>query len=349
LVPTTKAPLRRSPVSTLSFDALFGDDSDGEDDEASPDGTASGSKAPAPPTLLHATRVRAAVQPAAAAAYARQLAAPSGALERKVAVATAAFLDSPAATAAVSAPDDGAEVTRLLAAALRAAGFSAVAVVAENAAAGGGATERAAGSPTADARTSLLQRSARHAFVAVDAGAGTRLRLTPSHGPRVHARRQTASTHTLSSHPPTHARPPLSLHSGASARFSEVLIVEPRLREQFELPRPDGVYAAVLAALPETYVGSEARLAALVKWMAARMRDAFTSANMTTPPWRAEAPLLAKWRLHERADAADDVQLLQAVLPYAGGRPTQAVHMVQRNGVPFVAHVAACTPTHVGG
>jgi uncharacterized protein (TIGR01615 family) len=297
-VNTAKTPQRGSPVSTLTFDALFGDDSD---DEAS-----------APTTTLFraTTRARAAVQPAAAAAYARQLAAlqQGSALEVKLADATAAFLASPAAVAAAAVPDGGAEATRLLARALRATGFSAVAVVAaDHVGAAGGTTPRAAGSPTADARTSLLQRAARHAFVAVD--------------------------------------PP----AGASTRFSEVLVVEPRLREQFELPRPDAVYGAVLAALPTTFVGSEARLAALVRWMAARARDSFAAADMATPPWRAEGPLLAKWRLHERADAGDDDVHQAVLLPLTTGRPAQAVRMVQRNGVPFLAHVAACTPPHAGG
>lgn len=85
----------------------------------------------------------------------------------------------------------------------------------------------------------------------------------------------------------------------AGSKSGTILIVEPRLREQFEVPRPDTVYTAVLAALPRVFVGTQARLAALVAWMAARMRDSFVNAGIAVPPWRAQCALLAKWRLQE--------------------------------------------------
>ncbi len=119
-------------------------------------------------------------------------------------------------------------------------------------------------------------------------------------------------------------------------------MVEPRLREHFEIPRADGVYAAVLAALPRIFVGTEARLATLVAWLAARMRDAFAAAGMAVPPWRAPRQLLALWRLHERGE--------EEAQRSADGR-SEAVVIMQRNGVPFTAHVAARTPEQlsVGG
>jgi hypothetical protein len=143
-----------------------------------------------------------------------------------------------------------------------------------------------------------------------------------------------------------------------------VLIVEPRLREQFETPRPTEVYSAVLAALPRVFVGTEARLALLVTWLAARLRDAFAAAAMALPPWRARVFLLAKWRLHELppatmreneepADGAACVaRRANALLPprpassssfgSAGGGGV--VIMQQRSGLTFTARVAACTP-----
>jgi hypothetical protein len=101
----------------------------------------------------------------------------------------------------------------------------------------------------------------------------------------------------------------------------------------------------VLAALPRIFVGTEARLATLVSWLAARMRDAFAAAGMAVPPWRAPRQLLALWRLHERGE-----EVAAAPERSADGR-TEAVVIMQRNGVPFTAHVAARTPEQlsVGG
>ena len=126
--------------------------------------------------------------------------------------------------------------------------------------------------------------------------------------------------------------------------------MEPRLREQFEIPRPSAAYAASLNVLPAVFVGSAQRLAFLVAWMAARLRAAFDAEGMHVPPWRSARTMLAMWRLDTHAGAAaakaaeSDVALL-----LAGGRAAprmavvEAMHM-QRNGAPYPVRVSACSP-----
>ena len=134
-----------------------------------------------------------------------------------------------------------------------------------------------------------------------------------------------------------------------------MLIVEPRLREQFEIPRPSAAYAACLDALPAVFVGTPQRLTALVAWMAARLRAAFTAADMHVPPWRSARAMLAMWRLDTPAGAAaaaaaeDEVETLLTMglfAPRAPALASAAMHL-QRNGAPFPVHVSACTPPAV--
>ncbi len=108
------------------------------------------------------------------------------------------------------------------------------------------------------------------------------------------------------------------------------------------------MYAAVLAALPDVFVGDEARLAALVTWLAARMRDAFAAADMAVPPWRAADALLAKWRLHE-GDVAVAPSAARAVPAPPPARGATQLVLMQRNGVPFTAHVAEASPARSAG
>ena len=116
--------------------------------------------------------------------------------------------------------------------------------------------------------------------------------------------------------------------------------MEPRLREQFEMPRPSPVLAAVLDALPPVFVGTERQLATLVTWMAERLREAFDAAGMALPPWRSASALLARWQLD--AAVADE----PPPQPQPQRAPAEAQQLVlrQRNGAPFTAHVSACSP-----
>ena len=122
--------------------------------------------------------------------------------------------------------------------------------------------------------------------------------------------------------------------------------MEPNLREQFEMPRPSPLFRSVLAALPDVFVGTEARLETLVTWLAERVRDAFAAAEMALPPWRQPAALLARWHLDTAASAADEAEQPPPPPPPPVAEPPRAreVVLLQRNGLPFVAHVSVCTP-----
>lgn len=112
--------------------------------------------------------------------------------------------------------------------------------------------------------------------------------------------------------------------------------MEPRLREHFEIPRPSLAYAASLQALPSVFVGTPRQLAALVAWMAARLRTAFAQAEMPVPPWRAARAMLKMWRLDTSEGAAaaraaeddDDIMLAEAA-----AEPPRALAAAQRGWV----------------
>ncbi len=186
---------RASPDSTLDFEALLFDTEGGEAAAAAWDGlspaagvtpmgvdTGRDARQQAPQDAPAPRRDGAAALPAAAAAYASQLAAPARGLEASVAAAAAAFLAQPPAPGTPprggggGCPADVQEALEL-AACLRAAGFASARAVWDERRAGspGGAATKAP-SPGAGAHATLLQRAARHAFVALDAEGAPRPR-----------------------------------------------------------------------------------------------------------------------------------------------------------------------------
>lgn len=81
-------------------------------------------------------------------------------------------------------------------------------------------------------------------------------------------------------------------------------VVEPDLASHFVIAQPTPAYAALLACLPPAFVGSPARLAALVDVLAAAAATAFEEQGLPLPPWRRARSLLSKWGLPEPAAAA---------------------------------------------
>lgn len=57
----------------------------------------------------------------------------------------------------------------------------------------------------------------------------------------------------------------------------------------------DRTLTTFLHPAADEFVGSEARVAMLVKFLCAEMAVAFAAAGRTVPPWRAEAAMLSKW------------------------------------------------------
>ena len=84
-------------------------------------------------------------------------------------------------------------------------------------------------------------------------------------------------------------------------------LVDPKFREQFEIAHASPRYAAVLAAAPADFVGTEERIVPLVELMCAEMSAAFRAAGATLPPWRQAGAMLSKWRPRRSEDAGSKV------------------------------------------
>lgn len=118
------------------------------------------------------------------------------------------------------------------------------------------------------------------------------------------------------------------------------LIADPSFRSSFQLSEMHTT-SAYAAALPtaEEFVGSEARLAALVKFLCSEMAAAFCAAGRSVPPWRAEASMLSKWLpsrfrdavmrpdvLEQAAKAAERAAAAAAVDADGAGNGSQQAH-----------------------
>ncbi|KXZ51549.1 hypothetical protein GPECTOR_12g512 [Gonium pectorale] len=75
-----------------------------------------------------------------------------------------------------------------------------------------------------------------------------------------------------------------------------VIIVDPELREQFEVAMPTPRYEALVSALPRVYVGAEERLPLVVEVLCDEMALALRSKGLVIPPWRESAAMISKWQ-----------------------------------------------------
>jgi uncharacterized protein (TIGR01615 family) len=64
------------------------------------------------------------------------------------------------------------------------------------------------------------------------------------------------------------------------------VIIEPRLREQFEIAHPTISYKTLLDQLPGEFVGPASKLRTLVEAVSIAMAEAFKEMEMSLPPWR---------------------------------------------------------------
>lgn len=83
----------------------------------------------------------------------------------------------------------------------------------------------------------------------------------------------------------------------------DMLLIEPTLRDEFHVVRPQRWYTQLIETLPNLFIGPPRQLAALIDFMAVRMEESFRACGMTSPPWRQKASLLARWELTQRASA----------------------------------------------
>jgi uncharacterized protein (TIGR01615 family) len=87
--------------------------------------------------------------------------------------------------------------------------------------------------------------------------------------------------------------------SSLSRSMSDVTIVEPHLRQHFEVGRPSPLYRRLLDDLPDVFVGGAEQLAVVVEFLCDQMSTSFMECGMSVPPWRSARALLSKWSLGE--------------------------------------------------
>ena len=73
------------------------------------------------------------------------------------------------------------------------------------------------------------------------------------------------------------------------------VVVELSFRAEFEVARAGAEYRALVAALPEVFVGRADRLRAVVKAMCAAAKQCMKENNMHMGPWRKHKYMQAKW------------------------------------------------------
>jgi uncharacterized protein (TIGR01615 family) len=72
-------------------------------------------------------------------------------------------------------------------------------------------------------------------------------------------------------------------------------LVEPCLRDHFEISSPPPAYKQLLDSLPLVFVGDKPRLTSLVTLLCQEMALAFCASGRMLPPWRQCRSMLSKW------------------------------------------------------
>ncbi|PUZ65156.1 hypothetical protein GQ55_3G200200 [Panicum hallii var. hallii] len=73
------------------------------------------------------------------------------------------------------------------------------------------------------------------------------------------------------------------------------VVIEPSFRAEFEMARGGAEYRALVAALPEVFVGRSERLRAVVRVMCDAARQCARESSMHMAPWRKHRYMEAKW------------------------------------------------------
>ncbi|XP_051225984.1 uncharacterized protein [Lolium perenne] len=82
------------------------------------------------------------------------------------------------------------------------------------------------------------------------------------------------------------------------------VVVEPSFRAEFQMARAGADYRALVAALPEAFVGRADRLRAVVKAMCAAAKQCMKDNGMHLGPWRKHKYMQSKWVGTPQRDAA---------------------------------------------
>lgn len=73
------------------------------------------------------------------------------------------------------------------------------------------------------------------------------------------------------------------------------VVVEPSFRGEFEMARGGAGYRALVASLPEAFVGRADRLRGVVRVMCAAAKQCARESGMHMAPWRKQRYMEAKW------------------------------------------------------
>ncbi|GLI63888.1 hypothetical protein VaNZ11_007005 [Volvox africanus] len=134
-----------------------------------------------------------------------------------------------------------------------------------------------------------------------------------------------------------------------------VIIVDPELREQFEVAMPTSRYEALVSALPRVYVGAEERLPLVVEVLCDEMALALRSKGMVIPPWRESSAMISKWQPKQSkllvpgaaGGSSDRVTVFSAGLGSGSGSARSSASVTPR--VSLAGGMAALTTAGVAG
>jgi len=101
------------------------------------------------------------------------------------------------------------------------------------------------------------------------------------------------------------------------------VVVELSFRAEFEVARAGAEYRALVAALPEVFVGRADRLRAVVKAMCAAAKQCMKENNMHMGPWRKHKYMQAKWLGTPERTAAAAAPVVPPVTVGSPEKPTK--------------------------
>jgi len=101
-----------------------------------------------------------------------------------------------------------------------------------------------------------------------------------------------------------------------------MVVVDPNLKDEFEIARSTPEYQELLARVPRSFVGPKAKLIELVELMCREMVRAMTVNGLSVPPWRKKENTVARWALATPYDAQERAQ--QAKRPRFASRHRSA-------------------------
>lgn len=78
--------------------------------------------------------------------------------------------------------------------------------------------------------------------------------------------------------------------------YPGIIIVDPSMREQFDVACPTDRYEALVATLPRVFVGAEERLPLAIELLCEELASAFRAKGLMLPPWREAAAMITKWQ-----------------------------------------------------